>query len=144
MHELAHIVPRLPTNWTPTLEWQNWQRGDPTKLLIWEAFVSGAAHSQKDDPHAHARDAATAAVEMLARTRNGVFKSDVAPDATAEDGSRDVLSIAGAVLLWSGCSADLSLLRAAPLVVRPTNRFKGSIGEVAVRANGGARRGILR
>jgi hypothetical protein len=74
-------------------------------LLIWEAFVTAAAKGAS-----HVDDAAIAVEAFTSALPEPGTKSTV----TAE---RPLLLI-GAAALWSGWSTDLSLLHAAPLVIR--------------------------
>jgi hypothetical protein len=93
--------------------------------LVWEAFVSGRAHSRADDADGHLRDAATAAVffeDALETARRGGNPVRV-PDGTVP------LSLAGLALLWSGWSQDLSLLSQEALVVKPEVPYGGTIAD---------------
>lgn len=120
LHQLAHLMRRLPACWRLSLDWTAWDPRDATTLLLWEAFVSGAAHARRDDPSAHARDAATAAAEFM--RRGGALKSDVKPD------GRATLSLAGTAMLWAERSTDISLLKMPTLVLRPKSAwFLGAI-----------------
>lgn len=79
-------------------------------LVLWEAFVSGMGKDRNAvDPHV--ADARAAVVEFCSRLDG--------PDRTMSDiDEPDVLSVAGAALLASGLSEDLTLLRQACVVVR--------------------------
>mgnify|MGYP006928202154 CR=1 FL=1 len=75
------------------------------QLLLWEAFVTGAAKADS-----HEGDAALAAQEFLRRW------PDVRSDIDTEQDP--VRSLVGATLLRAGYSEDLALLRQECLVVR--------------------------
>lgn len=78
-------------------------------LLLWEAFVSGAAKDRASlDPHID--DARAAAREFLRRLEAGVVPSDVA-DLT-------VFSLVGAAVLRAGLSTDIGPLAEPPIVIR--------------------------
>jgi hypothetical protein len=113
LHELAYILARLKDgvpSLRATLDWTTWLREPASTLLVWEAFVSGAAHTTVRD---HAADAATAAVQFLDDVRTGLISA-----VTVRPGS-DVFSLAGAALLWAGVAMGTERLREAPLVVKP-------------------------
>ena len=101
-----------------TFDWRAWPpRAGPPQILVWEAFVAGAAHSE-----AHVRDAATAAV---------AFAEDLtAASATSAVTASNPLSLMGAVVIWSGWSEDIELLRSPVLVIKPTEPFTGPIDAV--------------
>jgi len=85
-----------------------WILGD-LDLLLWEAFVSGAAKDRAStDPHVD--DARAAAREFLQRFQEGAVRSDVTAPV--------VFSLAGAAVLRAGLSTDMDLLSQAPVVVR--------------------------
>ena len=90
-----------PTAWPP----------DPGAgmLFCWEAFVSGAVHSES-----HIQDAATAAEAFLLHERN-------LADATTVTGEHP-LSLIGAAALWSGLAVSPEILRTATVVLRPARR----------------------
>lgn len=119
-HELAFIVRTLDRGGVaPRLDWKTWSRDEAGELLVWEAFVSGEAHTADGD---HRRDAATAAHAFIE-----LSKGEGLATAVEVTPPREVLSIAGAVLLWSGWSTDLALLRQPVLVVKPTGSYGGVI-----------------
>ncbi len=121
LHQFAHVVGRLPSTLALTLDWTAWSPNDPSRLLVWEAFVSEKAHAVRDAGDGHVRDAATAAVEFLRLAASPLAVGTVAPD------DRAVFSLAGAALLWSGRASDTSVLRSAALVVRPSEPYTGPI-----------------
>jgi hypothetical protein len=85
-----------------------WRRGD-LNLLLWEAFVSGAA-KDRASANQHVEDARAAAREFLHRFEAGALESDVT--------DRTVFSVVGAAILRAGLSTDTGLLAQAPLVIR--------------------------
>lgn len=115
LHELAYVISAVP-GIAATLDWTGWQNEPKDEMLIWEAFVSGTAHTESDD---HVADAATAAVEFLARLRGSGLCSDV----TVAEG-HEALSLAGAALLWAGAADDVAILHAPTLVVKPTDAHR--------------------
>lgn len=74
---------------------------------MWEAFVSGKAHSK-----CHRCDAVTAVLAFDAFHKGTLTHERV----TAGDRA---LSLIGAAVLWSGWSKDTSLLTGEVLVVKP-------------------------
>jgi hypothetical protein len=76
--------------------------------------VSGQAHSDE-----HLRDAATAAVTFLSSEQDLQEANAVGAD--------NVISLIGAVALWSGWISDLRYLRKSTLVLKPTSVFEGEI-----------------
>ena len=92
------------------LDWREFARAD-TGMLLWEAFVTGAAKAGAEEG-GHVADALTACREFAARL----------PDpgqGCASEPSHAARSLIGAAVLWSGWSADMDLLRARCLVVKP-------------------------
>lgn len=83
-------------------------------LFCWEAFVSGAVHSQS-----HVQDAATAVAAFLHHERN-------LADATAVTGEHP-LSLIGAAALWSGLAVNPEVLRTPTVVLRPARRYDHEI-----------------
>lgn len=120
IHELAYLLQCI--SGTVTLDWGVWAEGK-ANLLIWEAFVSGAAHTDIGD---HVADAATAVVEFRSRIATGELSSDVSIEEP-----RRVLSLAGTALLWSGLAADLAILSQATIVVKPTVPYLGAVSPIA-------------
>jgi len=101
----------------------NWSCQGTASILIWEAFVSGPAHTRDGD---HRRDAATAVIEFARRYGMGPpFASDVSLRANCAS-----LSLAACAALWAGLSADLALLRSSVFVVRPMTAYAGAIREI--------------
>lgn len=120
VHELAYLLRNL-TGVAATTDAEAWLKGGP-RLLVWEAFVSGPAHTQTND---HTADAATAAAEFVARYRRQTLVSDV----TLYPKSRS-FSLAGAVLLWAGQAGSARVLESEPLVVKPSEPFVGVVEPV--------------
>jgi hypothetical protein len=83
-------------------------------LFLWEAFVSGDAHSSE-----HVRDAATAAVEFLAQEHTLANANAVTAQCP--------LSLVHAAALWSGWSGDTDSLRTPALVIMPQASYEGAI-----------------
>jgi hypothetical protein len=107
---------------TLTTRPEAWSSGG---LLLWEAFVSGAAHATKNEPQAHLRDAATAAFAFIDSHR-GHSLSAVSPRQ-----NEDVFPLFGAVLRWARAAgyahADDADLMVAPHVVKPATKFEGTL-----------------
>ncbi len=124
LHELAYILSRLKArvpSLSVTLDLATWRAAPTTTLLLWEAFVSGSAHTKSDD---HVQDAASGAVRFL-----DDLGANVAPTVTVDE-PREVLSLAGAVLLWAGLTTNLGELRRSSLVVKPTEPWSGDVKRV--------------
>lgn len=117
VHELAYLLRNL-RGMAATTDVETWLKGGP-RLLVWEAFVSGPAHTQTND---HTADAATAAAEFVARYRKRALVSDVA----LHPNSRS-FSLAGAVLLWAGLAESVRVLESEPLVVKPSEPYVGVV-----------------
>lgn len=114
IQQLSYLLSKIERGTRkPTFELSAWSEDN---ILLWEAFVSEAAHSSE-----HVRDAATAAVAFLEATSNGV------PQSALPVGDAPVLSLAGCALLWAGWTAELEVLRRPLLVLRPTAAYAGSI-----------------
>ncbi len=119
LHELAYLLARLKErvpDLAATLDWTTWRLG--SCVLVWEAFVSKAAHTTTGN---HAEDAATAAVMFLDELDRGMTS-----DVTVRP-PREVFSLAGAALLWTGLAKTLDELRRPTLVLRPSERWNGRI-----------------
>lgn len=126
VHELAYILARLKSRLPDvgaTLDWKTWTGDDPKSILLWEAFVSGPAHTATGD---HAQDAATAAVQFL----HDLELPDGATSAVTVNNPRDSLSLAGAAMLWAGVSTAPDDLRRQALVVKPASPWTGMIERV--------------
>lgn len=117
LHELLFVLRGIRGIATCTLDWTAWAAGGPEPLLLWEAFVSGAAHTKTND---HVADAATAAVEFFARLKSQSLTTDVAVAPP-----REVFSLLGAGLLWAGLAEDAGALRLPALVIKPKARYCG-------------------
>lgn len=100
---LRELAAKIPGRIAPTLDSEVFDRG-MANLLIWEAFVSGRAKGPD-----HLSDARVALTEYRRRRASGEPMDDVR-------GER-VLSLAGAVMLWSGLSDDPALLHQSCAVV---------------------------
>jgi len=99
-----------PADWPPPEDQQT--------LFLWEAFVSGDAHSDE-----HVRDAATAAMEFLAH-------EEALPDANAVTAEHP-LSLVHAAALWSGWSEDTEGLHTPAVVIKPQAPYPGDILHLA-------------
>jgi hypothetical protein len=124
LHELAYILGRLKArvpSLDVTLDPAAWRADATNTLLLWEAFVSGAAHTTSKD---HVQDAASGAVRFLDDLEAGA-----APTVTVK-APREVLSLAGAVLLWAGLTTNVAELRRATLVVKPKEPWLGNVERV--------------
>jgi hypothetical protein len=108
------LAPRSAATHKLTTDWTSWPPAESARpvVLLWEAFVSKAAHSPTNDP---VEDAATAAWEFLENEHQLTKIHAVS--------CQPRLSLLGTVALWSGWSADLALLWSEPLVVRPHVRY---------------------
>ncbi len=101
-----------------TLDWRRWPPPEETQLLfVWEAFVSGPAHSTE-----HVRDAATAAIAFL-----GAEESLSAANAVCAE---NPMSLIGAVAIWSGWTENVDVLQQASLVIKPNEPYAGAIHTV--------------
>lgn len=90
-----------------TLDWNRWPpQGAAQILLLWEAFVSGPAHSGS-----HCQDAETAAV-FFQEHENGLDKVNAVKTPRP-------LNLAHVVALWAGWANDLGRLHEPCLVLRP-------------------------
>jgi hypothetical protein len=88
-------------------------------FLLYEAFVSGAAHDRDNDP---VRDAATAASFFLENEgKLGAINAVTAAPC---------ISLAWAAALWAGWVTDLAGLANGLLVVRPAARYDGPLGVI--------------
>ena len=109
-HQLAQERPvhfsASVTDWPPP--------DSPQTLFLWEAFVSGCAHSEE-----HVRDAATAGMEFLAQEQT-------LADANAVT-AQFPLSLVHAAALWAGWSNDTNSLHAPALVIMPQAPYQGAI-----------------
>lgn len=126
LHQAAFLLRRLrevPARHGYTTYPAAWRRseGEPV-LFLWEAFVAGPAHADRDDPRAHLLDAATAA---------SAFWSWTAGERPADDPGEpgNCLSLIGAAALWAGWTSDPAALHGACLVVRPdaSERYRGEV-----------------
>jgi len=101
---LRQVIELLPEAPSATLSLPEFRTGS-AQLLLWEAFVTGAAKADT-----HAGDAALAVSEFLGRWPD--VRSDI------NMGDTPVFSILGAAVLHVGLSTDVALLRQECLVVR--------------------------
>ena len=119
VHEAAWILEAIHAQasgvLTYSLDWNGWppQDGKP-RLLLWEAFVSGPAHSPS-----HAQDAATAAAFFRQHEANLNAVNAVTTEAP--------FSLIHAASLWSGWAQDLDRLHRTCLVLRPDAAYGGHI-----------------
>jgi len=119
LHEIAWILKsiydRAGVVLSYTLDWKVWPpQGASRILLIWEAFVSGVAHSDS-----HEQDAATAAVFFQANENNLNIVNAVTTDKP--------LSMVHAAALWVGWAQDLERLSHGCLVLKPEQAYRGII-----------------
>ncbi len=106
---VTHVLDGLKTKFphrNALLDFDHWPCNDD--LLIFEAFVSGLA---KDSSGKHCRDALKAANKFRRALPNLAAANCVTAD--------DVLSLAGASMLRSGWTTDVSVLGKSCQVVRP-------------------------
>jgi len=98
-----------------TLDWQQqWPpSGHRPVLFCWEAFVSGAAHSEL-----HLMDAATAVYFFYTHE----MKLQGAREPVHAE---KPISMIGSVALWSGWVSDLRFLHESTLVIKPKEPFRG-------------------
>lgn len=124
VHQLAFILRSIKRPAvSPSVDWKNWEP-NPSVVLVWEAFVSKAAHSVRDDDeNGHVRDAATAATAFDA----SLVAARAAGNAVRVPAGTSPLSLAGLALLWAGWSDNVQLLSCDVLVVKPECPFHGSI-----------------
>lgn len=103
---------------TYTLDWRGWPAQDQSqKLLLWEAFVSGPAHSDT-----HERDAATAAMTFIENEANLDAVNAVSTD--------HAFNLVHAAALWSGWAKDIERLKSSCLVIKPQTAYKGAMGTI--------------
>lgn len=119
IHQSAWILKRLYESSSGkcdfTLDWQRWPpRGYRPVLFCWEAFVSGAAHSER-----HQMDAATA-VNFFYRHETNL------QDAREPVSAEKPLSLIGIAALWSNWVSDLEFMHKPTLVMKPKEPFRGN------------------
>ena len=95
-----------PKCWPPS--------GQRSVVFCWEAFVSGAAHSEQ-----HLMDAATA-VSFFHENETNLM------DVNAVSAEKP-LSLIWSVALWSGWVRDLEFMHKPTLVIKPKGPFRGSV-----------------
>lgn len=117
VHQLSWILARIQPCRVATFDPRYWRAAPSTSLLIWEAFVSGSAHS--DD---HRRDAATAVHAFLRAA--GTLRSDLPDDDTP------VLNLAGAALLRLGWNSEVCVLRERCVVIKPDRPLSAPLHDV--------------
>ena len=100
-----------------TLDAARWTRADKPMLLLWEAFVSGKAHTTNGYD---IQDAATAA-HYFHNNKDHLEAS------ASVDSTHDCFSFIGAVALWSGWTESPSMIRSKCLVLRPEQKYSGDI-----------------
>lgn len=105
-----------------TSNWNHWPGDGEALFYVWEAFVSGPAHSPTNDP---IQDAATAANWFLTNEANLEAINAVT--------AKPRISLIGAVALWAGWSKDVAILHEPVLVVRPGQPFAGAISPAQPR-----------
>jgi hypothetical protein len=120
LHEAAWILRQLYQKIGSfveyTVDWQqDWRSSNPpTKLLVWEAFVSEAAHSDT-----HERDAATAARYFLENENQLAEKNAVT--------CQQPLSLVHCAAMFAGWSNDVAGLHGKCLVLRPKHPYEGRV-----------------
>lgn len=113
LSRLGQFIPRVRF----TMDWRSdW--ASTQSLMVWEAFVSGSAHSAS-----HERDAATAVQYFL----NNIEDLGAV---NAVSGCEGPFSLIGAAALWSGWGHHLEILREPCLVLRPDEPYPGEIAQV--------------
>ncbi len=125
LHQLAYILNKIKqnnTNISFTLDWGKWLLDKPkNEILIWEAFVSGDAHSK-----CHIEDAVTAAWEFKERYNNNNLNSDVSLQNNTES-----LNLAAVAMLWSGFQLNNNDLHEEKLlVIKPDQRHKKKCNKI--------------
>jgi len=121
LHQATWILGRISSATVThefTTDWRDWPPGNRRLLLLWEAFVSGPAHSPDNNP---LEDAATAAVHFLEGERDLSDLNSVT--------AFPCLSLIHAAALWSGWTEDVTGLDKPLLVIRPDDQFQGEIGD---------------
>ena len=100
-----------------TLDAARWTCADKPMLLLWEAFVSGKAHTTNGND---IQDAATAAHDFH-------INNDQLEASASVDSTHDCFSFIGAAALWSGWTESPSMIRSKCLVLRPEQKYSGVI-----------------
>ncbi len=130
VHQHAYLLRKLRltrSGWT--FDHAAWVRAaHPRPVLLWEAFVSKAAHRASA-----VRDAGTAVWEFWNRLEASALATDVTVDPP-----RKVLSLAGAAVLWVGWTRDPTVLHESLLVVKPSEPYTGGIAPHQGEATHGA------
>ncbi|WP_156345252.1 hypothetical protein [Verrucomicrobium spinosum] len=127
LHQCAWLLKRmdhLKTEVYATLDVSKWRSSKIPSLLLWEAFVSGAAHNRDGRCGCPIKDGATAAMWFLEWERACSVDCHLTGKTASES-----LSLLGAALVWSEWSTDLACLKAFPLVIRPIKEFESN-GEI--------------
>ncbi|HUT97762.1 MAG TPA: hypothetical protein VM054_01645 [bacterium] len=120
IHQMAFIFDNIKQNVLKvSVNYSEWDK-EPKSLFIWEAFVSGAAHS---DDNNHMQDAATAVDEFIKRYNNGSLGNS---DVTIPVGS-ECISLAGLACRWSNLPYTNDVLREELMVIKPTEQYKNEI-----------------
>lgn len=112
-------IKSLAPNSTASTRWGDF-RGGSCQLFVWEAFVSG---SEKAYPASHSGDAALA----IAAFRQ-VSSSEENPTCIR---CSKAFSLVGSAVVWSGLSADLTLLAEPCVVLRPLFSEQEAKGRLA-------------
>ena len=111
---VSYTLQKLKMEWGKSfpktmLDWNAWQAiSQSNPMLVWEAFVSGGNHTATNE---HWRDA-------LHATR-GFHKAFDDLDSANAIKETPVFSTAGAAILRSGLSTDISLIKQPCLVIKP-------------------------
>jgi hypothetical protein len=117
-YTLRHIRSNLDPAPRVTLDPTGWLApgSSGSQVLLWEAFVTGAAHAREANDaglELHLVDAATAVLAFAQLEATS-------PRDRSHVTAGNPISTAGAAVLWSGLSGDLKLLHQQTLVLRPT------------------------
>jgi hypothetical protein len=115
---LKHIRARVSPLPTVSLNSAGWLAAEVSApgLLLWEAYIWGAAHSRAPNAAGFPADVQDAATAVRSFIEWESAKLRPQSHVTAES----PISTAGAAVLWSGLAEDLGLLHQQALVLRPT------------------------
>ena len=130
IQEAAWVLKKLhdqaPETLRYTIDWRTWPPAENKQtLLLWEAFVSGAASSANMDKTGHEWDAATAAVffrdnERILNSVNAV---------TAENS----LCLVHAAAMYADWTQNVADLHRSCLVLKPQRPCEGDFGALISR-----------
>lgn len=107
---LREVAPLLGGHLVTT-DWRKWGQPSPQpRLLLWEAFVTGAAKAPT-----HMGDALTAAAAFA--------ENETALDAVNAVTAETPISLVACVALWAGIGIPVTMLRQPVLVLKPSSPF---------------------